>query len=369
MDQTAPAFTIERVTKEFGHAASLLHGASTRVSALRDVTLAVAWGESLGVVGESGSGKTTLGRMLVGFEQPSSGRVLLGDKDIGTLTARERVAFCRDVQMVFQNPYSALNPRRTIRSSLGSAFARQGLAKRERADRLAALLADMGLSPTMLDRYPHEFSGGQRQRIVLSRALAVNPRIIVADEPVSALDVSVQAQVLNLLMRLKRERQLTLVMITHDLRVANFLCDRIAVFYLGRLVEVAPRRTVMERSWHPYTRMLMAAAPSGNPQARRTLGRVLGEAYGAVDEGGCVFLSRCWLYRKLGRPDRCVREEPMLRDVGAGESAACHFAEDVPAQDQAPDRDKEGRSPLRPTGAGHGGAVSPKPALYEATST
>ena len=326
----APAFAVERLKREFGRDASFLRGASTKVVALDDVSVEIARGESLGVVGESGSGKTTLGRILVGFERPSAGRVLFDGKDIAALDRRERTEFRRQVQMVFQNPFSALNPRRTIRSSLGA-----GLASRQpRGDEahLTALLHDVGLNATMLDRYPHEFSGGQRQRIVLARALAVNPSVLIADEPVSALDVSVQAQVLNLLARLRAERRLTVVMITHDLRVANFFCNRIAVLYRGRLVEIGPRKTIMESAWHPYTRMLIAAALSGTPGARRTRSLVQGEISDTTAESGCVFRARCWLYQKMDRPDVCQEAQPALRQLGGGEAAACHFVEAVPSQ-------------------------------------
>jgi oligopeptide/dipeptide ABC transporter ATP-binding protein len=332
IETPAPAFAIQHLTKEFGHDSSILRGASTKVVALDDVSLEIARGDSVGVVGESGSGKTTLGRILVGFERPSSGRVLHDGKDIAALDQREWLAFRRQVQMVFQNPFSALNPRRTVRSSLSSGLAGEKLKGSERDGRLAALLADVGLSQAMLDRYPHEFSGGQCQRIVLARALAANPRIIVADEPVSALDVSVQAQVLNLLVRLKAARQLTVVMITHDLRVANFFCGRIAVLYLGRLVEIGSRESVMQRAWHPYTRMLMAAAPRGDPRARLPRRWVQGEIHGSPADHGCVFRSRCWLHERMDRPGRCETEQPALRDLGKGEVAACHFAETVPSQ-------------------------------------
>ncbi len=323
----APALAIQHVTKQFGHDASLLRGAATKTIALDDVSLDIQRGESLAVVGESGSGKTTLGRILVQFEQPSSGRVLLDGKDMAAFGRRERVAVRRQIQMVFQNPFSALNPRRSIGSSLAAGFVAEKLSRRARGERLAALLADVGLNPAMLDRYPHEFSGGQRQRIVLARALAANPSIIVADEPVSALDVSVQAQVLNLLVRLRAEWQLTIVLITHDLRVANFFCDRIAVLYRGRLVELGSRKAVMQRAAHPYTKMLMAAAPSGDPKARRARHLVEGELRGSRD-AGCVFRARCRLYQQLDRPDQCEREQPALRTIGGGEAVACHFAGD-----------------------------------------
>jgi peptide/nickel transport system ATP-binding protein len=256
--------------------------------------------------------------------------VLFDGKDMAALDRRERTEFRGQVQMVFQNPFSALNPRRTIRSSLGA-----GLAGRQPGGdkgHLTALLHDVGLNATMLDRYPHEFSGGQRQRIVLARALAVNPSVLIADEPVSALDVSVQAQVLNLLARLRAERRLTVVMITHDLRVANFFCNRIAVLYRGRLVEIGPRKTIMESAWHPYTRMLMAAAPSGTPGARRARSLVQGEISDSTTESGCVFRARCWLYQRMDRPDACQQAQPALRQLGGGEAAACHFVEAVPSQ-------------------------------------
>jgi oligopeptide/dipeptide ABC transporter ATP-binding protein len=351
----APAFAVERLKREFGRDASFLGGASTKVVALDDVSFEIARGESLGVVGESGSGKTTLGRILVGFERPSAGRVLFDGKDMAALDRRERTEFRRQVQMVFQNPFSALNPRRTIRSSLSSGLA--GRQARKDEGRLTALLHDVGLNATMLDRYPHEFSGGQRQRIVLARALAVNPSVLIADEPVSALDVSVQAQVLNLLARLRAERRLTVVMITHDLRVANFFCNRVAVLYRGRLVEIGPRETIMERAWHPYTRMLMAAALSGVPGARRTRSLVQGEIGDSSAEAGCVFRPRCWLYQKMGHPGACEQAQPALRELGGGEAAACHFVEAVPSQGVAPtadDRGMEARSGKAPAGPAAG---------------
>jgi oligopeptide/dipeptide ABC transporter ATP-binding protein len=319
----APAFAIEGLKREFGHDASLLRGGSTKVLALDNVSLEIARGESLVVVGESGSGKTTLGRILAGFETPSAGRVLFEGQDMAGMDRGARAAFRRHVQMVFQNPFSALNPRRTIRSSLNAGLARKAL----RGGALEALLDDVGLNAALLERYPHELSGGQRQRIVLARALAVGPRVLIADEPVSALDVSVQAQVLNLLARLRAERRLTVVMITHDLRVANFFSDRIAVLYRGKLVELGLRRSVMESPKHPYTRMLMDAAPSGAPGARRSRGLVRGEIGDSATTAGCVFRPRCALYAKFGRPEACESREPSLRVLDGADAVACHFAE------------------------------------------
>ena len=330
-----PVFAVEGLKREFGRHASFLRRGSSKVLALDNVGIEIARGELLGVVGESGSGKTTLGRILVGFEKPSAGRVLFDGEDLAAMDRSARTAFRRQVQMVFQNPFSALNPRRTIRSSLSAGLAREFA----RGDRLAALLDDVGLNGTLLERYPHELSGGQRQRIVLARALAVDPRVLVADEPVSALDVSVQAQVLNLLARLRAERRLTVVMITHDLRVANFFSDRIAVLYRGKLVEIGSRRTVIESPRHPYTRMLMDAAPTGAPGARRARGLVQGEIGDSAGASGCVFRPRCWLYARLGRPEVCQSREPALRTLEGADAAACHFAETsaAPSDDIGPE--------------------------------
>jgi peptide/nickel transport system ATP-binding protein len=240
--------------------------------------------------------------------------------------------------MVFQNPFASLNPFRTVRDALSSSFPRQ-LPRAEVRARLVDALTRVGLHESMLDRYPHQFSGGQRQRIVIARALTVQPSVLIADEPVSALDVSVQAQVLNLFKSLQRDLGLTVVMVTHDLRVVNFFCDRIAVLYLGRLVEVGERDVVINRSWHPYTRMLMSAAPNGDPEvksARPWVSSELGVA--APPEQGCIFAPRCWLREQLGNPERCMSERPAARGLSPevthspDHTVECHFAEQVPHQ-------------------------------------
>jgi oligopeptide/dipeptide ABC transporter ATP-binding protein len=338
---------VDAVTRHFGRPAGWVRGASSLVTAIDDVTLALRRGEALGLVGESGSGKTTLGRLLVGFERPSSGRVLVEGRDLWALKRDERRALRRRVQMVFQNPYSSLNPRRTIRDALAAGYRIHGLARGAALDRELEQLVDrVGLHPSLLDRYPHEFSGGQRQRIVIARALSVGPEVLVADEPVSALDVSIQAQVLNLLRSLQGEMHLTVALITHDLRVANFFCDRIGVLYLGRLVELGEKTAVIERSLHPYTRMLMSAAPEGDPSARSTPRLVRGEIdTSAPPRGGCVFAPRCWLRQQLGNPERCVAEVPAPRPVVGSHLSACHYAEEVEAR-------CPGASPLSGTVAG-----------------
>jgi oligopeptide/dipeptide ABC transporter ATP-binding protein len=251
--------------------------------------------------------------------------------DVGSLHGRDLRAFRHKVQMIYQNPFSSLNPRRSVRDALSSGFVIRRTPRgpaRERA--LAELLQQVGLHWSMLDRYPHEFSGGQRQRIVIARALSVGPAVLIADEPVSALDVSIQSQVLNLLMALKRDRGLTVMMITHDLRVAHFFCDHIAILYRGRLVELGERAVISEHSSHPYTRMLMSAAPSGDPNVRATRPWVRGEIdFGDSHRDSCIFSGRCWLREQLGEPDQCTTERPPLRTVAKGHVVACHFAEEV----------------------------------------
>jgi oligopeptide/dipeptide ABC transporter ATP-binding protein len=322
-------FRLRNITKEFGGSRRLLRRNADQLRALDDVALDIRRGEVLGLVGESGSGKTTLGRILVGAERPTRGTVEFEGRPVHSLRGRERRRFRRRVQMVFQNPFTSLNPRRTMRDVLSSGLAVRGVPRgAERAAALADLLAKVGLSEAMLDRYPHAFSGGQRQRIVLARALTVNPSVLVADEPVSALDVSIQAQVLNLLVSLRRELGLTILMITHDLRVANFLTDRIAVLYRGRLVELGTRQQIMNDSRHPYTRLLLSAAPSGDPSASADRRWLTGDAaVGPTASGGCVFADRCWLRKAKSDPQQCVTERPELREIDGRQQAACHFAE------------------------------------------
>ncbi|MFG2044531.1 ABC transporter ATP-binding protein [Dactylosporangium sp. NPDC048998] len=307
-------------------------GSRQAVRAVDDVSFDVFPGEALGLVGESGSGKTTIGRLIVRLEEPTSGRVELRGQDVRGLSGRQLLAYRRDVQMIFQNTQGAFNPRRTVRSVLTDPYRIHGLASGPELDsRIANLMRRVGLSPDMLDRYPQQFSGGQRQRIGIARALSLEPALVVADEPVSALDVSVQAQVLNLFADLRRELGLSMLFISHDLRAVYFLCERIAVLYLGRLVEIGPRRTLLEHPAHPYTRALVGSIPAFRPGGGFTREVIRGEI---SDSGpvttGCHFAPRCKLWRELGQPSRCTQERPPLRPVtGGGVLAACHFA-DVP---------------------------------------
>jgi oligopeptide/dipeptide ABC transporter ATP-binding protein len=324
-------FELKGVSKEFGPRTKFFSVNATSVQALDDVSLEIYKGEALGLVGESGSGKTTLGRLLVGFERPTRGQIIMDGVDVSSLRGRDLRHFRHNVQMIYQNPFSSLNPRRSVRDALSSGYLiRRTPRGSARESALANLLHQVGLHGSMLDRYPHEFSGGQRQRIVIARALSVGPTVLIADEPVSALDVSIQAQVLNLLMSLKRELGLTVMMITHDLRVAHFFCDRIAILYRGRLVELGDRTVVSDRSLHPYTRMLMSAAPSGDPDARTARPWVRGEIdFREPHRDSCIFSGRCWLREQLGDPDRCTSEHPPLGILENGHGVACHFAEEV----------------------------------------
>ena len=328
-----PLLELQGVRKEFGKPGGWLRGVDTRVVAVDDVSLTVYRGESFGLVGETGCGKTTLGRLVVRFESPTSGRVLFDDVDIRTLRGESAKQFHRRAQMVFQNPFSSLNPRRSVRETLGTGYKVHRIANGEaRTQRMAELLERVGLNPDTLDRYPHQLSGGQRQRVVVARALSVSPELVVADEPVSALDVSVQAQVLNLLKSLQEDFALTYLLITHDLRVVNFFCTRIGVMYLGRLVEVGRRDRIVSRPLHPYTKSLTSAAPSGDPQHRRAKPMLQGDATDVrQSRTGCVFSSRCWLKQALGNPERCETERPVLREVVQDSLVACHFAEETDA--------------------------------------
>ncbi|SEE87341.1 oligopeptide/dipeptide ABC transporter ATP-binding protein [Jiangella alba] len=342
---TEPLLSIDRVSHEFGARRALLPGRRGHL-AVDDVSLTIDAGESLALVGESGSGKTTLGRVVAKLITPTSGRVLVDGSDVGGLGGRDLLAYRRTVQMIFQNTQHAFNPRRRIRDILSDPYEIHRLPAPDGRDAaLGELMERVGLRASMLDRYPHQFSGGQRQRIGIARALSLGPRLIVADEPVSALDVSVQAQVLNLFARLRRELGLSLLFISHDLRAVYFLCERIAVLYQGRLVEVAPRERLLEHPLHPYSRRLIAAVPGLGERDSAEVSQAeapgaapgLGEP-GAGESGadaapatavGCHYASHCPLFQRLGRPDRCLTERPALRAATGGSAVACHFATDT----------------------------------------
>ena len=299
-----------------------------QVLALNGVSATVMPGKSLGIVGESGSGKSTLARLVMALERPSSGSVSLLGRDLFALPPDELRRARRDFQMVFQDPYGSLDPRQTIARIVAEPLT--ALLRLDRAaqrERVAAVLRQVGLRDADMDKFPHEFSGGQRQRIAIARALITQPKLIVADEPVSALDVSVQAQVLNLLQDLQGEFGLSYILISHDLAVVDYLCDEIAVMYLGRIVEQGRPEDLFEHCDHPYTRALLEAVPQARPGSARRRGTPAPTASQSARSAGCPYAARCPLADR-----HCWEALPSLRDVGPAHLAACHKAETVMSQ-------------------------------------
>ncbi len=316
---------IDHLVKEF-RVRSGWWGGDRRVTAVDRVSLTIRSGEALGLVGESGSGKTTLGRCVLRLLEPTSGTVRFDGTDIFSLTNRALRELRRRMQIVFQDPFGSLNPRMTVGAAVREPIEVHRLAPRaETRTRVEALFAEVGLDPSYADRYPHELSGGQRQRVGIARALSVEPDFIVLDEPVSALDVSIQAQVLNLLSDLRARRGLTYLFIAHDLAVVRHLVDRVAVMYFGRLMESAPASALYETPLHPYTTALISAIPAPTvetPPARIVLRGDVPRPH--RPPSGCVFHPRC---PHPNKDDRCERESPPLREIEPGRFAACHYAE------------------------------------------
>jgi len=296
------------------------------VKAVDGVSLHIKPGETLGLVGESGCGKTTFGRAVLRLEEPTAGEVYFEGENILTYDKKQMRSLRREMQIIFQDPFSSLNPRKTVGHIVGEPLLVHGLQNRkERAEKVVELLRTVGLSREHMRRYPHMFSGGQRQRIGVARALALNPKLIVCDEAVSALDVSIQAQVLNLLKDLQDEFGLTYLFISHDLHVVEHISDRVAVMYLGKLVEVASSLELYKKSLHPYTQALLSASPMPDPNLDRHRIILKGDVPSPIDPPpGCRFHTRC-LYAK----DVCHTNEPELREITPGHWAACHFAGQV----------------------------------------
>jgi peptide/nickel transport system ATP-binding protein/oligopeptide transport system ATP-binding protein len=317
---------VRDLCKTFQVSAGPLSGSHLSLKAVDGVSFNLRAGETLGLVGESGCGKSTTGKAILRLLEPDSGEICFDGENLPALSARQMRHRRRDLQMIFQDPYSSLNPRMRVMDIVGEPLKIHGLAKgRALRQEVARLLQTVGMEAACLNRYPHEFSGGQRQRIGIARALALKPRLIVADEPVSALDLSIQAQVVNLMQDIQQQFDLTYLFIAHDLSIIEHISDRIAVMYLGRIVEMTPAEELYRHPRHPYSEALLNAVPVPDPHARRQKRPLTGEIPSPLHPpSGCHFHPRCPYAR-----ERCRHEAPALNDRGGGHLAACHFSEEV----------------------------------------
>lgn len=336
---TLPLLEIQNVVTYYPIYGGILRRHIGDVHAVDDVNLTINRGQTFGLVGESGCGKTTLGRTILRLEKATAGSITMDGQDVLALHGHALKKMRRRMQLIFQDPYGSLNPRMPISDIIGEGLLAQadetnGWGKRVIRDkRVGDYLDAVGLRRDYSRRYPHEFSGGQRQRIGIARALALDPEFIVCDEPVSALDVSIQSQILNLLSDLRTRFDLTYLFIAHNLSVVQYFCGRIAVMYLGKLVEVADTDMLYEHPRHPYAVALLSAIPVPDPRVHKKRLVLKGDVPSPANPpSGCRFHTRCWLREKLGNPEQCSTIDPPLRDMGGGQMAACHFAEQVTAQ-------------------------------------
>ena len=325
-DNSRNLIEVQHLTKSFVADTDFFGRPTSFVQAVDDVSFTIRRGEAFGLVGESGCGKTTIGKMICGLLKPTSGQILFEGRDITALGQRDRRAMCRDIQLVFQDPYASLNPRMTIGKIIAEPILTNKILPKDQVDdRVDELLELVGLAPYMKNRYPHEFSGGQRQRVGIARALALNPKLIVCDEPVSALDVSIQAQVLNLLDDLKEQLGLTYLFIAHGLNVVKHISDRVGVMYLGRMMEIAPKESLYTEPLCPYTQALLSAIPSPDPKLQRRRIILEGDVPSPIDPpAGCRFASRC--FAKIGA---CDVSAPEQREVLPDHICACRRYDNV----------------------------------------
>ncbi|MBS4211550.1 MULTISPECIES: ABC transporter ATP-binding protein [Neobacillus] len=317
---------VENLKQYFPVKSDSLFKPKSYVKAVDDVSFHLFEGETLSIVGESGCGKSTTGRAILRLDEPTDGKVYYSGQNILDLNKKEMRKLRGDLQVIFQDPFASLNPRQTVKQILNEAMAIQEVVpKPKRMERMLELLGYVGLPPEALDRYPHEFSGGQRQRIGIARALAVNPKLIICDEAVSALDVSIQAQILNLLKKLQNQFQLTFLFISHDLSVVRHISDRVMVMYLGKVVEIAEKKALFDSPLHPYTKALLSSIPVPDPELKRERVILKGDVPSPINPpSGCRFHTRCPF-----ATEKCNNEEPALRKLGENHFVSCHYADEL----------------------------------------